>query len=195
MTKILECSIMPVDNALIANVHDCTWTLGYWSKNILYLLRFYIVNRSELAGCLLQVSLLTWSDRKRMKDAVYKNFIIIIIIMIFWRQKNGQDLNLMMAGTPIQRKSEARFLGVIVDEKLNWTIHIKTVKSKMSRYIGIMDKIKSFLPKQARLQIFHSLVQSHINFCSLVCFFRPNLILSFFLPTKRRGCALLCQVM
>ena len=38
----------------------------------------------------------------------------------------------------------------------------------MSRYVGILYRIKHLLPVQARLQIFHSFVQSHINFCSIV---------------------------
>ena len=38
----------------------------------------------------------------------------------------------------------------------------------MSRYVGIMYKIKKFLPSKALLQVYHSFVQSHINFCSLV---------------------------
>ena len=38
----------------------------------------------------------------------------------------------------------------------------------MYRYVEIMYKIKKLLPLKARLQIYHSFVQSHINFCSLV---------------------------
>jgi hypothetical protein len=38
----------------------------------------------------------------------------------------------------IERKTDPKFLGVIVDEKLAWTKHIKTLNSKMSRYTGIM---------------------------------------------------------
>ena len=38
----------------------------------------------------------------------------------------------------------------------------------MNRYIGIMYKLKSLLPLKARLQIYHSFVQSHLNFCPLV---------------------------
>ena len=57
---------------------------------------------------------------------------------------------------------------MIVDESLNWSRHVKTVIAKMSRYVGIMYKIKKLLPLKARLQIYHSFVQSHINFCSLV---------------------------
>ena len=46
----------------------------------------------------------------------------------------------------IERKHEARFLGVIVDESLNWSKHIKTLQSKMSRYIDLMYKLKKNYP-------------------------------------------------
>ena len=88
--------------------------------------------------------------------------------MIFSRQKIDNTLNIVIANTQIHRKTESRFLGVIIDEKLTWSQHITSLKSKMSRYVGILYKIKHLLPMQSRLQIFHSFVQSHINFCSIV---------------------------
>ena len=88
--------------------------------------------------------------------------------MVFSRQKSLQDPVLKINNFQIKRVQEARFLGVIIDDKLTWSAHIKTMKSKMSRYIGIMNKIKSKIPENIRLQIFHSFVQSHLNFCCLV---------------------------
>ena len=64
--------------------------------------------------------------------------------------------------------TEARFLGVIVDEKLKWTKHIQAVKTKMSEYIGIMYKIKHSIPLNVHLLIYHSFIQSHLSFCSLI---------------------------
>ena len=69
---------------------------------------------------------------------------------------------------PIERKPVARFLGVLVDEKLTWSHHIAAVKSKMSRYIGVLYKLRNIIPIKARVLTFNSLVQSHINYCSLV---------------------------
>ena len=88
--------------------------------------------------------------------------------MIFSRRKIDLPVPLKISNVAIERKTEARFLGVILDEKLNWNSHITHLKAKMSRYIGIMYKIKRYLPPQARLQIYHSFVQSHLNFCSLI---------------------------
>ena len=86
------------------------------------------------------------------------------------RKTNTSESNfeLCINGRNIEHSAEARFLGVIVDEKLSWSKHIAEVKAKMCRYIGVMYKIKHLLPVKARIQIFHSFVQSHLNYCSLV---------------------------
>ena len=107
--------------------------------------------------------------------------------MLFSKRKiDTSSVHIRIDGTDIERKSEARFLGVIVDEKLSWTSHIKAIKIKMSRYIGIMHKIKHILPLKARLQIYQSLIQSHLNFCSLVWgFAAKSNIESLFIKQKQ----------
>ena len=88
--------------------------------------------------------------------------------MVFSPRKISTYQDVYIAGTKIERKTEARFLGVIIDEKLNWSSHILAVKTKMARYIGLLYKLKKLLPLNARLNIFQSFVQSHLNYCSLV---------------------------
>ena len=68
----------------------------------------------------------------------------------------------------LERKYSSQFLGVIINEKLTWNEHILAIKAKMSRYVGILYKLKSILPLSVRINIFNSFVQSHINYCSLV---------------------------
>ena len=56
----------------------------------------------------------------------------------------------------------------------------------MARYIGILYRIKKYLPLQARLQIYHSLIQSHANYCSLVWgFSSKSNIESIFVKQKK----------
>ena len=90
--------------------------------------------------------------------------------MIFSRQQTEKQLPspFTLGNILIEHKTEARFLGVIIDDKLTWSSHIKALQAKMSRYIGIMYKLKSLLPLKTRIQIYHSFVQSHINYCSLI---------------------------
>ena len=56
----------------------------------------------------------------------------------------------------------------------------------MSRYVGILYKIKFHVPVKVRLQIFHSFVQSHLNYCSLLWGFAcKSLINSLFVKQKK----------
>ena len=120
--------------------------------------------------------------------------------MIFSRSRNLELLStLKIANLPIviERLTESKFLGVIVDENLTWSRHIKTIQTKMARYIGLMYKLKSQLPLKVRIQIFHSFVQSHINYCSLVWgFSAKSNIDSLFRAQKirKRVCEQLYQV-
>lgn len=107
--------------------------------------------------------------------------------MIFSRSKIQLDSPLCIANTNIERVREARFLGVIVDEKLNWSTHIDTLRAKMSRYVGIMYRIKNLLPQKARLQIYHSFIQSHVNYCSLVWGFSAKSKIDLIFSKQKMG--------
>ena len=108
--------------------------------------------------------------------------------MVFSKRRvDLSSLQVRIDNTPIERKTEARFLGVIVDDKLNWASHIRAVKTKMSRFIGVMFKIKRKLPIKARLQIFQSFVQSHLNFCSLVWGFAAKSHIDSLFTKQKQG--------
>ena len=108
--------------------------------------------------------------------------------MIFTRKRiDFSGFNLSIDNTVIERKTEARFLGVIVDEKLTWQKHITAVRIKMGRYLGVMYKLKHLLPIKARLNIFQSLIQSHLNFCSLVWGFASKCHIESLFTKQKQG--------
>ena len=97
------------------------------------------------------------------------------------------NLENLIGGVQINRVTEARFLGVIIDENLTWSKHVNTVKVKMNRYVGIMYKLKRHLPMKARLQIYQSFIQSHINFCSLVWGFTSKSHIDSLFTKQKQG--------
>ena len=90
--------------------------------------------------------------------------------MIFTRKRSidKNAISLKLGNASIERTHVAKFLGVLIDDKLKWDHHILAVRHKMSRYIGTIHKIKHMLPMKCRLLTFNSLVMSHLNYCSLV---------------------------
>ena len=108
--------------------------------------------------------------------------------MIFSRSRKIElPTPLFLSNLLIEQKSEARFLGVIVDQNLTWSRHVKTVRSKMARYLGLMYKLKGQLPVRVRIQIYHSFVQSHINFCSLVWGFSAKSNIESLFTAQKKG--------
>ncbi len=87
--------------------------------------------------------------------------------MIFTNKASG-DINVSIEGKRILKSEHERFLGVIIDSKLNWTQHIKQLKTKISRNAGVMIKLKSIIPYKAQRMLYNSLIQSHLYYCAAI---------------------------
>ena len=72
------------------------------------------------------------------------------------------------AGSVIETVSNSKYLGVIIDSKLSFYDHIKFLESKISRSVGILTKLRFFLPQETLLQLYHSLVHSQLTYGIIV---------------------------
>ena len=54
-------------------------------------------------------------------------------------------LNLTLNGTKVEEKTVAKYLGVFIDNKLNWKTHIQHVLTKLSRGNGMISKIRYYV--------------------------------------------------
>ncbi len=85
--------------------------------------------------------------------------------MIFhMHNKKIPNFQIKIEDTIIERVSDFNFLGITINEHLSWKSHIDKVSNKMSRNIGILNRLKHFLPISTKTTIYNSLVLSHVNF-------------------------------
>ena len=82
--------------------------------------------------------------------------------------KSKKKLELKVYNGIIEQVNHLSFLGIIIDDKCNWNYHINYIRSKLSRSIAIINKIKHKLPLQNRIQLYHSIFESHLNYCSSI---------------------------
>ena len=73
-------------------------------------------------------------------------------------------LNLTLNGTKVEEKTVAKYLGVFIDNKLNWKAHIQHVLTKLSRGNGMISRIRYYVNDQCLLNLYYSFVHSHINY-------------------------------
>ena len=59
-------------------------------------------------------------------------------------------------------------LGVLIDENLTWSNHINALTKKVSSGIGSIKRISRCVPPATLYNIYHGLVQSHFDYCSVV---------------------------
>ena len=64
----------------------------------------------------------------------------------------------------IRQAESIKFLGVLLVENLTRKPHIKYIKNKIAKNIGLLFKDKSFLNKQSLLSIYYSHIHSYINY-------------------------------
>ena len=90
--------------------------------------------------------------------------------IIFGRKSipNSTLLDISINTTPLSRVKNIKFLGVVVDEHLNWGDHIKYISLKIARGVGVIGKCRNTLPKSVLLNLYYSLVYSYINYCCII---------------------------
>ena len=77
-------------------------------------------------------------------------------IMIF---DNDQNKNVAL-----ECKEFVRFLGIIIDNNVFWKHHIDHVAIKMSRTVGLICKLRHFLPRHTLLIIYRSLAAPYLTY-------------------------------
>ena len=63
---------------------------------------------------------------------------------------------------PLECKNYVKYLGVLIDENLSWKQHIFHIASKISISIGIISRLRHFVPLNTLCHIYKSLIQPYL---------------------------------
>ena len=74
----------------------------------------------------------------------------------------GQDYTININGIKIRKVHKVRFLGVIIDEQLNWDEHIEYLEQKLNSCIVTIKRIRKFIPQKHYKKLYHTLFESHL---------------------------------
>lgn len=80
----------------------------------------------------------------------------------------GKDLNICIGTNRIQNVNDSKYLGVYVDNNLNWKKHISCIESKISKAIGIMYRTKNKLDENALKLLYSTMILPYVSYCSEV---------------------------
>ena len=74
------------------------------------------------------------------------------------------DCNVYLDGCRLTRVTEAKFLGITIDENLTWKRQIDNVCKSCARSIGVLNKVKVFLPQQTLYKLYCTLILPYLNY-------------------------------
>ena len=82
--------------------------------------------------------------------------------------KNSQDDNsessLYINCQKVKKVSNTKFLGVHIDDRLNWDCHIKECKRKLNYAIATLYRIKKCIPEGLHENLYYTLFESHLAY-------------------------------
>ena len=85
------------------------------------------------------------------------------------RQKRSIcNIQISIDNQNIVEVKETNFLGVILDENLNWKSEISHVANKVAKSIGMISRCSFFLPKTSLRMLYYSLIYPYFYYCNIV---------------------------
>ena len=88
--------------------------------------------------------------------------------MIFSARDNPLDISLMIGNSQIQRTHVKKFLGIYIDDRLTFGDHVNKICTKMSRSVGVMRRLRTFLPRDVLKQRFYTFICSSFTY-GIIC--------------------------
>ena len=73
--------------------------------------------------------------------------------------------DIFIDGNKIMEVTETKFLGVIIDCKLNWSPHITYISKNVAKCVGIIIKARKLFDQETLLTLYHTFVYPYLNYC------------------------------
>ena len=87
--------------------------------------------------------------------------------MLFSNSVSSLPGHIKINNVTINQVESTKFLGVYIDSKLTWKVHINCLCKLLSRNSGVMNKLKPFVPPHVMLLLYSTLILPYLNYCIL----------------------------
>ena len=154
---------------------NCNHSLRKMNKQVNHDLRlldeWLRANKISLNTDKTEIILFRSSSKKPMnKSLIFRNHCKELKTVV-------KSLNFRISGQKIVPKPSVTYIGVKLNQYLNWDEHFATVIPKLSRANGMLAKIRHYVSHNTLISIYYAIFNSHLNYCSLVWGLLPKYIL------------------
>ena len=80
-----------------------------------------------------------------------------------------KHLSFRISGQKIKPSSQVKYLGIILQDDLHWNLHLTKLRNQLCRSIGLLSKIRYYVPKHLLRTICYSIFNSHLIYACEIC--------------------------
>jgi len=100
--------------------------------------------------------------------------------------KPGININIKIDNKEINKVTTTKFLGVLIDNNMDWKSHNSHVTKIISKYNGIIRKVRPFLPPNSLQTLYNTFILPYLSYCAIIWADKNNTNLdSLFLVQKK----------
>ena len=111
-------------------------------------------------------------ETKKVIEWLSTNKLIVNLkkthVMLFSYKKNLPKLTIKINNIELDEKTVTKFLGVYIDNKMNWKPHVVNICNKVSKSVAILRLVRTIFPLNVLKTIYMSLVYTYMNYCNLI---------------------------
>ena len=121
-----------------------------------------------------------YSDNKLALNVDKSNFILI------HRKKNPVNIALTLNNANIERLTHVKYLGVTIDERLDWKAHIHNCTMKLNKCLWAVTKLRRYASVSTLKLVYYALAYPYIQYCIAVWGGAPKTSLQPLLVKQKR---------
>ena len=75
---------------------------------------------------------------------------------------------IILENNVLEQVDNTKFLGVYIDQHLEWKTHVNFIAAKISKSVGLLYKAKYYLPSKSLLTLYYALIYPYLTYCNLI---------------------------
>ena len=107
----------------------------------------------------------TWLKANKLSINVKKTKL-----MIFRPRQKALPITrqIILENNVLEQVAKTKFLGVYIDQHLEWKTHVNFIAAKISKSVGLLYKAKYYLPSNSLLTLYYALIYPYLTYCNLI---------------------------
>ena len=86
------------------------------------------------------------------------------VCVLLQKNKQSKEITLQLDTHTIKNSPEAKFLGMTLDQNLNWSSHLNQLFLKLNRNLNLLKLSRNMMNRESKLLVYCSHLESHIQY-------------------------------